>query len=112
MRLIVTKDYDEMSRAAADFVTDFVKEKPNAALVLPTGETPLGLYRELIARYQQGTFDPSRLRVFQLDEYLGVAPEDERSLYGWVKRAFLEPLAIPPANVVRLPGDAADPIDA
>lgn len=109
MRIIVTKDYAEMSRAAADFVADFTQAKPNATLVLPTGDTPLGLYRELIARHQQGTFDPSHLRIFQLDEYLGVAPEDDRSLYGWVKRAFLDPLNIPLENVVRLAGDTPDP---
>ncbi|MFN8490479.1 MAG: glucosamine-6-phosphate deaminase [Caldilineaceae bacterium] len=112
MRMIVTKDYAEMSRAAADFVTDFTKAKPNATLVLPTGDSPLGLYRELIARQQQGVFDPSHLRIFQLDEYLGVAPDDERSLYGWVKRAFLDPLHIPPGNVVRLVGDVPDPAAA
>ena len=108
MHVIVTKNYEEMSRAAADFVAALVKAKPDATLVLPTGETPLGLYRELIARHQQGVFDASQLRVFQLDEYLGVAPDDERSLYGWVKQAALDPLAIPPAHVVTLLGNTAN----
>lgn len=108
MNLIVTKDYAEMSQRAADFVAAVVSAKPNTALVLPTGETPLGLYRALIAAYQRGTFDPSRLRIFQLDEYLGVGPEDERSLYGWVKQAALDPLAIPPAHVVTLLGDTTN----
>jgi glucosamine-6-phosphate deaminase len=112
MRLIVTKNYDEMSRAAADFVAALVKTKPDATLVLPTGETSLGLYRELVARHQQGAFDASRLRIFQLDEYLGVAPDDDRSLYRWVKQTALDPLAIPPDNVVRLLGDSADPAAA
>lgn len=112
MRVIVTKDYNEMSQAAADFVAHLATSKPNAALVLPTGETPMGLYRELTARYQQGTFDPAHLRIFQLDEYFGVTPDDERSLYGWVKRVCLDPLGISPIQVVRLPGEAADPIAA
>src|SRR5262249_52076203 len=112
MRIIVTQDYAAMSQAAADFVAALVKTKPDAALVLPTGETPLGLYQALIARYRQGTFDPARLRIFQLDEYLGVTPDDERSLYGWVKRAFLAPVGIADTQVVRLPGETNDPAAA
>jgi len=112
MHVIVTKNYEEMSRAAADFVAALVKAKPNATMVLPTGETPLGLYRALIVRHQEGNFDGSRLRIFQLDEYVGVASDDARSLYGWVKQAALDPLGIPPENVIRLPGDTADPAAA
>src|SRR4051794_10529666 len=108
MKIIVTKDYAAMSQAVADFVADLVKAKPDAALVLPTGESPLGLYRELIARYQRGTFDPSRLRIFQLDEYLGVAPDDEHSFYYWIQHAFLKPMAIPTDHLVGLAGDTND----
>ena len=112
MKIIVTKDYAALSQAVADFVADFVKAKPGAALVLPTGESPLGLYRELIARYQRGTFDPSQLRIFQLDEYLGVAPDDEHSFYDWIQHAFLKPLAIPADHLVGLAGDTTDPAAA
>lgn len=112
MELIVTCDYDELSRRAADDVAQLVREKPDAAVVLATGDTPLGMYRELAARRVRGELDTSRLRVFQLDEYVGLPPGDERSLYGWMGRAFLGPLAIPPERVVRLEGDAADPEDA
>jgi glucosamine-6-phosphate deaminase len=50
--------------------------------------------------------------VFQLDEYLGVPPFDERSFYGWIKRTLLDPLHIPGEHVVRLRGDASDPQEA
>lgn len=43
-----------------------------------------------------------------MDEYLGVAPDDERSLYGWVKQAALNPLAIPQPHVVTLLGNTAN----
>ena len=109
MHLILTKDYAEMSRVAADAVADLIRAKPDATLTPPTGSTPVGLFQELAARQQRGEIDLSRLRIFLMDEYLGVTPDDPRSLYGWLQRAFLDPLQIPAANVVPLPGHTGDP---
>lgn len=112
MRLIVTDDYAALSRAGADLLVTLIAAKPTATTVLATGETPLGAYAELAARHGRGEIDASRLRAVQLDEYLGLAPDDRRSLYGWMRRAFLDPLGIAPATVVRLHGDAGDPLAA
>lgn len=111
MELIVTDDYEALSRAGADEAASVIAEKLDATVVPATGNTPMGMYRELAARRKLGELDASRLRVFQLDAYLGIAPSDPRSLYGWMKRSILEPLGIPEANVVRLPEDA-DPLAA
>ncbi len=109
MRIVVTEDYAALSRAAADLVADVVARIPDAAVIVATGETPMGLYRELVERRARGVLDASRLRVFQLDAYLGLGPDDDRSLYRWMRESFLDPLGIPAAHVTRLPGDAADP---
>lgn len=109
MHLIVADDYDGVSRLAADVVAETLVAKPGAAIVVATGETPMGLYSELTARRERGDIDTSRLRAFQLDEYLGLPDDDRRSLYGWMRRSFLDPLAISPERVVRLPGDTPDP---
>ena len=109
MELLVTEDYNALSRTGADLMAALIAAKPDAAIVLATGDTPMGMYRELAERHRRGEIDASQLRVFQLDAYLGLAPDDPRSLYGWMQRAFLDPLGVPPENVVRLPGDAADP---
>lgn len=109
MKLTVTEDYAAMSQAAADYVVEAIGVKPNSTVVFPTGGTPLGLYAELIRRYTQGDFDPSHLRIFLLDEYVGVGPEDERSLFGWLQRTLFTSLQIAPAQITPLPGDAADP---
>jgi glucosamine-6-phosphate deaminase len=108
MRLIVAADYEAMSQIGADLVEAIVADRPEATVLVATGDTPMGLYRELAARRQQGTLDTSRLRAIQLDEYLGLEPDDRRSLYGWMTRSFVEPLAIPPAQVIPLPGQPAD----
>ena len=109
MKVVVTDDYAALSRAGADLMAGVIAANPTAALILATGETPMGMYRELAAMRQRSGLDTSRLRVFQLDAYLGLGPDDERSLYGWMKRSFLAPMQVPDANVVRLPGDAPDP---
>lgn len=109
MELIVTEDYAALSRAGADYICDLVAANPAAAIVVATGNTPMGAYRELAARYAAGALDTSRLRVFQLDAYMGLAATDRRSLFRWMDEAFLTPLGIRPEQVVRLPGDAPDP---
>ncbi len=109
MQVIVAESYEEMSRAAADRVAELVAAKPTASIIVPTGETPLGLYRALAERYRRGELETARLRIFQLDAYLGLAHDDRRSLWGWMKREFLDPLEIEAARVTRLPGDTPDP---
>jgi len=112
MNEIITEDYAAMSRAAADWFCERVAKKPDAVVVFPTGSTPVGLFKELIARRKAGQFDPSRLRIFQMDDYYPVDPADPRSLYGWLKLEFLDPLGIPESQVVPLPGNAPDPVAA
>ena len=54
-----------MSGGAAQYVIEAVAAKPDASIVLPTGNSPLGLYAELVAGYRRSEFDPSQLRIFQ-----------------------------------------------
>ena len=109
MRLLVVDDYDALNLAAADLIVAAVAAHPTATVVPATGDTPMGLYRALASRRRRGEVDFSRLRVFQLDAYLDLAPDDRRSLYRWMKESFLDPLGVPAPNVTRLPGDALDP---
>ena len=108
MKVVVTADAAELGRRAAEFVVATIQSKPDSAIVFPTGKTPVGLYKELIVQRQKGTFDPTHLRIFLLDEYVGVGPEDPRSLHGWLQRELFVPLAIRPEQVTPLPGDATD----
>jgi len=112
VRLIITDDYGTLSRAGADLIADLIATEPTARIILATGETPMGVYGELAARRRRGEFDASHARIFQLDAYLGLGADDHRSLYGWMKRSFLDPLAVPEDNVVRLRGDTRNPEEA
>jgi glucosamine-6-phosphate deaminase len=105
IRTVVTGDYEALSVAAADAIAATVRRRPDALLLLATGDTPMGAYRALAERRVRGAFDSSQLRVAQLDEYAGLARGDRRSLYGWMERSFLEPLGVPETRTIRL--DAA-----
>ena len=108
MDLILVDDYEALSHAGADWLAEAVQAKPDASIVLATGESPMGVYRELAERRSHGQIDASGLRVFQLDAYVGLAPDDRRSLFGWMRRSFLEPLGVSESNTVRLEGNAPD----
>ena len=56
MRIIRTKDYDDMSRKAANIISAQIISKPNCVLGLATGSTPIGTYAELIKKNQNGKF--------------------------------------------------------
>ena len=109
MELVIVDDYAAVSHAAADHIAGCVETNPAANLVLATGSSPMGAYQELARRRSAGSFDPSRLRIFQLDAYLGLASDDRRSLYRWLAESFLDPLGVSYSQVIRLPGDAPDP---
>lgn len=105
VRISVLPDAEAMSRAAADAVAGILAERPDARVLVATGSTPMGLYAELARRRAEGALDPTRITVYQLDEYAGIPPEDPRSLLGWLVRSFVEPLGIPLERLVPVPRD-------
>src|SRR5207249_3194175 len=76
-------------REAARIVTSAVRARPEIVLGLATGSTPLGLYKELIALYQSGALDFSRVTSFNLDEYLGLAHTHPQSFHHFMHQNFL-----------------------
>lgn len=109
MNLLVESDYQALCRAAGDRVASLARAKPNAALGLPTGETPVGVYRELARRVRQAGLDLSRLTIFVLDEYLDVGRGDPRCLADWLDRELIGPGGIDPGQVHAFDGLSAEP---
>ncbi len=103
--VVVVEDADELGRVGADLVADELRRTPGAWVSVATGETPMGMYAELAARRRSGLLDTGGLTPVQLDEYLGLEPDDRRTFFGWMRRSFLEPLGIADERVVRLPLD-------
>jgi glucosamine-6-phosphate deaminase len=90
MRVLVTADYRTLSEEAGALVARAVRAKPDITLGLPTGNTPLGLYEELVRKHRHEGLDFSRVRTFNLDEYLGLAPDDPRSYHAYMRARFFD----------------------
>ena len=107
--LHVVESYEAMSVMAADMVQETVERRPDAAITVPTGQTPLGMYEELVRRVRSGALDLDQVQIFCLDDYLGQSRHDEASLTRWLYDAFLTPAGIPEGNIHLIPATAADP---
>lgn len=81
VRIIIAKDYDDMSRKAANVISAQMISKPNCVLGLATGSTPIGTYAELVRRYENGDLDFSKITTVNLDEYKGITRENDQSYY-------------------------------
>lgn len=106
MELAVHDDYRGMSRAAAETVACTVRTKPEATLLLPTGSTPLGMYRELVHLYSAGELSLSYARVFNLDEYLGLTGSHPESYRRYMEDNLYRFVDADPARV-HVPDTAA-----
>lgn len=79
MRLMVTKNYEEMSKVAAKEMAEDIKKNPEIVLGLATGGTPVGMYKELIRMYNEGELDFSKVTSINLDEYVGLGGDHDQS---------------------------------
>lgn len=108
MKIIVCKDYDEVSRVMAEKVVNLINEKPDLVFCLPAGNSPIGMYKYLVKMYQEGKVDYSRLRTFDMDEYAGLTPEDPHSFIYFMHHHFLDHVNIDLDNVKYPKADAGD----
>lgn len=104
MRVVICKDYDELSKKAALIVAAQVVLKPDCVLGLATGSTPLGLYGELIAKYQRGELDFSKVTTFNLDEYYPIGPEHPQSYHYFMYENLFNYINVKPENINLLDG--------
>ncbi len=79
MQLIQAKDYEDMSRKAANIISAQVILKPNCVLGLATGSSPLSTYANLIEWYKKGDLDFSNVSSVNLDEYRGLTADNDQS---------------------------------
>ncbi len=81
MRVYRAKDYNDMSRKAANIISAQVILKPDCVLGLATGSSPIGTYKQLIEWYEKGDLDFSQVKSVNLDEYKGLTKENDQSYY-------------------------------
>lgn len=109
MRIYKAKDYEEMSRKAANVISAQVIMKPNCVLGLATGSTPEGMYAHLAKRYEEGDLDFSEVKSVNLDEYRGMTRDNDQSYYYFMHKHLFDHVNIDPANTYLPNGMAEDP---
>lgn len=98
MQIIKTKDYEDMSRKAANIIASLVTLKPNCVLGLATGSSPIGTYKELIKRYNEGDIDFSKVTSVNLDEYKGLSGDHDQSYRYFMNHNFFDHINIDKAR--------------
>lgn len=113
MRLIIQPDYENVSRWAANYVAARIdRAQPTAkkpfVLGLPTGSSPLGMYRELIRLKRDKVLSFEHVITFNMDEYVGLPRDHKESYHSFMWQNFFSHVDIKPENVHILNGNAED----
>lgn len=96
MKIILAKDYEELSKKAAEMMLAVIRSTPDAVLGLATGTTPLGLYARLIEEQKKNGTDYKNIRTVNLDEYKGLPASHEQSYAYFMRHNLFEGLGIAP----------------
>ena len=99
MEVVIKETCEQMSKAAAQEVAKTLNAKPNAVLGLPTGSTPLGLYKELVRMHENEGLDFSQVTTFNLDEYAGLKQDHPQSYHYFMQENLFKHINIPRQNI-------------
>lgn len=98
MKIIYTKDYQDMSKKAAMHLMSEVVKNPKAVLGLATGSTPIGTYENLIKLYKEGFLSFADIKTVNLDEYKGLEKDNSQSYYYFMNHNLFKDIDIKPEN--------------
>ncbi len=99
MKIIKVDNYNEMSRKAANILASQITLKSNSVLGLATGDTPLGMYKELVKLYNKQELDFAEVKTFNLDEYYGLPIKNSQSYYYFMMNNLFNHINVPPENI-------------
>jgi len=108
MEIIIQRDAEAASRLAAGIVARTVREKPHAVLGFATGQTPIGLYGELVRLHREERLDFERITAFNLDEFVGLKPAHPASYHSYMREHLFRHINIDPARINIPDGLSAD----
>src|SRR5574344_3101304 len=111
MRIYRAKDYQDMSRKAANIISAQIIMKPNCVLGLATGSSPIGTYRQLVEWYKKGDLDFREVHTINLDEYKGLSGDNKESYRYFMNTMLFEYVNIDLTNT-NVPNGLAEDIDA
>ena len=107
MEIIINENHNALAKIVVDSIEAMVVQKPDSVLGVATGSTPIPIYEELARRVDAG-LDLSQLKIFGLDEYVGLDENNEQSYAYFIREHIIEPCKINPENVRLLSGVAPD----
>lgn len=110
MRIIRTKNYEDLSKRAADIIASQVTLTPDSVLGLATGSSVRKLYDELVLKYEAGELDFSEIMSINLDEYVGLDGNHSQSYRYYMNEALFDRVNIHKENT-HLPNGMASNID-
>jgi len=108
MEIRINSQYEDMSRAAASFVADQVRNKPSSLLCFPSGDTPTGVLGNLVDDVLKGRLDLSQCYFVGLDEWAGLNGGDDGSCRRYMDEHFFQPLRIGSDRIFFFDGKAPD----
>ena len=113
MRVVIQDNYDKMCKWAADYIAAKInghKENRPFVLGLPTGSSPIGVYKELVKLNKAGELSFANVVTFNMDEYLGLPREHDQSYWYFMHDNFFNHLVdMKPENINILNGMTDDP---
>ena len=113
MRLIIKRDYEQMSEFAADYVINRINAHAKRCdrpfvLGLPTGSSPIGMYDRLVKAYSEGKISFRNVVTFNMDEYVGLPADHPESYHSFMNRHLFDHIDCPKENIHILDGNATD----
>ena len=108
MHIQIAESYGDMSSATASHVEDYLKTKPESLLCFPSGDSPTGTLKKLVADAQQGLTDFSRCRFVGLDEWVGMDKHDDGSCQQYLYSNLFNPLQISADRIMFFNAKAKD----
>ena len=115
IKWVEAASYEEMSKIAADIFKEKLKQNPATVLGLATGGTAEGFYKELVKAYKAGEISFENAQSFNLDEYVGINPENKASYHYYMDQQLFihvdmkqENIHVPKGNTANLQAAAAE----
>ena len=106
--LLIHKNHEALSQAVAERVVEVLRDKPDALICLPSGNTPLRLFEILVNLHEIGEVDFSQSTFALLDEWRGMDGQDEGSCRYWIDKELLNPLGFRPEQIIAFDAKSGD----
>ena len=107
INVIVCDDYNQLSNVAFEIMLSVIKNKADATLGLATGSSPIGLYQNMIADYDNKKTSYKMIKTFNLDEYVGIDVHHPESYYSFMHRNLFDHIDIEEKNI-HIPSNMGD----